>query len=88
MNPLMSAMGGTAPARGGINPQTIQQVRRMMNILRGAANPQQAVMRAAQMNPALGAAVRMCQGRSPKDVFYEQCRQHGVNPDDVINMLQ
>lgn len=86
-NPLMGVMGA-AGRSGGIDPQTVQSVKRMMGMLRGAANPQKTIMQAAQMNPALGSVIQMIGGRNPKDVFYEQCKQHGVNPDEVINMLQ
>ena len=82
MNPLMHVM------TGGVNPQAIQQVKRMMNMFRAASNPQQMFMQAAQQNPAIGTVMQMCNGKSPKDVFYEQCQKMGVNPDDIINQLR
>lgn len=89
MNPLMQKMG-VAPAMGGLTPQAaqaVQSVKQMMGMLRAAKNPQAALMAAAQQNPALGSVMQMCQGRNPKDVFYEQCKQHGVNPNDVISQI-
>lgn len=82
MNPLMQGM------TGGVNPQAIQQVKRMMNMFRAAGNPQQMLMQAAQQNPAIGTVMQMCNGKNPKDVFYEQCQKMGVNPDDIINQLR
>lgn len=84
MNPLMQGMG----MGGGVNPQAIQQVKRMMNMFRAARNPQQMLMQAAQQNPAIGTVMQMCNGKNPKDVFYEQCQKMGVNPDDIINQLR
>lgn len=84
MNPLMQGMG----MAGGVNPQAIQQVKRMMSMFRAASNPQQMLMQAAQQNPAIGTVMQMCNGKNPKDVFYEQCQKMGVNPDDIINQLR
>lgn len=84
MNPLMHGMGMT----GCVNPQAIQQVKRMMNMFRAASNPQKMLMQAAQQNPAIGTVMQMCNGKNPKDVFYEQCQKMGVNPDDIINQLR
>ena len=84
MNPLMHGMGMT----GGVNPQAIQQVKRMMNMFRAAGNPHQMLMQVAQQNPAIGTVMQMCSGNNPKDVFYEQCQKMGVNPDDIINQLK
>lgn len=84
MNPLMQGMG----MNGGVNQQALQQVKRMMNMFRAASNPQQMLMQAAQQNPAIGTVMQMCNGKNPKDVFYEQCKKMGVNPDDIINQLR
>lgn len=84
MNPLMQGMGMTS----GVNQQALQQVKRIMNMFRAASNPQQMLMQAAQQNPAIGTVMQMCNGKNPKDVFYEQCQKMGVNPDDIINQLR
>lgn len=84
-NPLMGMMGG-APA-AGMNMQAIGQIKQMMNTLRTVKNPQQVLSQVAQQNPQLSAVLQMCNGRNPKDVFYDQCQKQGVNPDDVLKML-
>ncbi len=95
-NPLLGYMGGapsaprTAPSTPAITPQireAAQSAKRMMNMLRAVKNPQQAMMQAAQQNPQLGAVMQMVGGRNPQQVFYEECQKHGVNPNDVINLL-
>lgn len=84
MNPLMQSVGMTS----GVNQQALQQVKRIMNMFRSSSNPQQMLMQAAQQNPAIGTVMQMCNGKNPKDVFYEQCQKMGVNPDDIINQLR
>lgn len=74
----------------GINPQAIQQVKQAMGVLRGLSNPkqmQQALAQAAQQSPMLSSTLQMCQGRPPQEVFAEQCRQHGVNPDEAAKTI-
>lgn len=93
-NPLMGMMGGSSlaanPAMGAQNNlmQAAQSAKKMMGMLRGVKNPQQALMAAAQQNPQLGAVMQMCQGRNPQEVFYEQCKKNGVDPSTVINALK
>lgn len=84
MNPLMQGMG----MYNGVNPKAIQQVKQMMNMFRASSNPQQMLMQAAQQNPTIGTVMQMCNGKNPKDVFYEQCQKMGVNPDEIINQLR
>lgn len=87
MNPLIGgnpAMGGMP----GLNIEAIQSVKRMMQILNMAKNPQAAIMQAAQQNPMLGFVMQMCNGRSPKAVFEEQCKQHGIDPNSAMNQIQ
>lgn len=89
MNPLAQMMGGTAI--GGINPQMLQaaqSVKRMMGALRAAQNPQTAIMQATQQNPQLGAVMQMCQGRNPQDVFADECKKHGLDPDKTMKQIQ
>ncbi|MCH5211005.1 MAG: hypothetical protein J1F01_08600 [Oscillospiraceae bacterium] len=66
----------------------IQSVKNMMNMFKGATNPQQMMMNMMSQNPQLAGVMNMLNGRNPKDVFYEQCKQSGINPDEVINALR
>lgn len=86
MNPLMdgnAAMGGMP----GFNMQAVQSVKRMMGMLNMAKNPQAAIMQAAQQNPTLGSIMQMCNGKNPKDVFVEQCKNHGLDPDSTMKQI-
>lgn len=85
MNPLMRGM---APAIDGINPQLIQQINQITGAMRMMQNPQTAIMQMAQNNPQFAAVLQMCQGRNPRDVFYAQCKQRGIDAEGVVHQLQ
>ena len=97
-NSLMGMMGGNrASASVNPNPQmqnmqairkAAQSAKRMMGLLQAVKDPQKALMMAAEQNPQLNAVMQLCQGRNPQDVFYEECKKSGINPDDVMNLLR
>ena len=91
-NPLMGMMGGApaaSPAMGANNlMQAAQSAKRMMGMLQSVKNPQKALMAAAQQNPQLNAVMQMCNGRNPQEVFYEQCKKQGIDPNTVISALR
>lgn len=92
-NPLIGMKGGAPaanPAMGAQNNlmQAAQSAKRMMGMLQTVKNPQQALMSAAQQNPQLNAVMQMCNGRNPQEVFYEQCKKQGIDPNTVINALK
>lgn len=88
MNPLTQKMGGAALPSINIDPQTVQNVKQAINALRGLKNPQQALAIAAQRNPQLNAVMQMCNGRTPQEVFMEQCKQHGIDPNAAMQQIQ
>lgn len=51
---------------------TVQQARQMM----------------ASNAPMVGWIKTMCGARNPKEVFYETCRQQGVNPEDILQLIR
>lgn len=101
-NPLMGMMGGnavsapatpTAPAGSplsnmGMLKQAAQQLKKVMATIQVMKNPQQAIMQMAQQDPQLNAVIQMCQGRNPQDVFAEQCKAHGVDPQAAMQQIQ
>ena len=57
------------------------------------SNIQEAVQRARQIlsggdNPLLASIVSLCRGQDPRDVFYRQCEQAGVDPAEILSMLK
>lgn len=79
MNPLMNMIGG------GQNMGNIAQIKRMMNILQTAQNPQAALQQIAQQNPMIA---NIMQSGDLKSTFYRMCEEKGVNPDDILNQLK
>lgn len=63
-------------------------LKNMMTMLNGAQNPQAALNMIAQQNPQMAQVMQLVQGRNPQEVFYEMCKQKGVNPDDILNQLR
>lgn len=84
-NPLMGMMGG-APAPG-VNMGAIQQMKQAMGMFRAMKNPQQALQMIAQQNPESAAILQMAQGKNPVEIFREECRKHGKNPDEMMKAL-
>lgn len=88
MNPLAQMMGGMPSMMSGIDPQAIQSVKRMVGMLRAAKNPQAAMMQVTQQNPMLGTVMQMCQGKNPQAVFEEECKKHGLDPNQTMQQIQ
>lgn len=101
-NPLSGIMGGSArpvqttqsgPVNAplsniGMLKQAAQQLKKVMATIQVMKNPQQAIMQMAQQDPQLNAVMQMCQGRNPQDVFAEQCKAHGVDPQAAMQQIQ
>lgn len=100
-NPLAGMMGNntstavaqTAPVNAplsnmGMLKQAAQQLKKVMATIQVMKNPQQAIMQMAQQDPQLNAVMQMCQGRNPQDVFAEQCKAHGVDPQAAMQQIQ
>lgn len=82
MNPLMNVIGGQP-----VNNGNIQQIKRMMNMLKSVQNPQAAMNALAKQNPMVANIIQMSNG-DLKGTFYKMCQEKGVNPDDIIKQLQ
>ena len=74
--------GGTMPV-GNLAP-----LKNMLSMLNAAQNPQAALNMLAQKNPQMAQVMNLVGGRNPQEVFYELCKQRGVNPDDILNQLK
>lgn len=62
----------------------LTQVKQLMNFTRNGFNLNNLI----NTNPQLKQVVELCRGRNPQDVFYEMCKQRGINPEDVLNQLR
>lgn len=92
-NPLVGMMGKSPAANPAIKnmaniKKAAESVKRMMGMLQAVKDPQQALMAAAQQNPQLNAVMQMCNGRNPQEVFYEECKKKGIDPEQVMSLLR
>ena len=65
----------------------IQNFQRIVSLLKSSNNPQAAIMQLAQQNPQMKQILNLCNGKNPKDVFIEECKNRGMNPDEIISQL-
>ena len=64
----------------------------LMNVLNGGANPQQLAQNILQNNPQaqqmMNAMQQQCGNRNPRDFVLEQCRNNGINENQVMQIAQ
>lgn len=70
-------------------PNNITQIKQLANLLKSSSNPQQLISNLVNQNPQMRQVLNMLQssGKSPRDLFYELAKQKGVDPNQIINML-
>lgn len=85
-NPLLSILGANNATTGGIG--NIAKIKQAMKMVQFAQNPQMAMQQAIQQNPELATVLQLCNGRNPEQVFYEMCKQKGVDPNTILNQLR
>lgn len=61
----------------------------MMNMVRGASNPQLFLQQMIQKNPQLKDIMNYINenGGNPEKAFYNMAKDMGVNPQEVLKML-
>lgn len=87
-NPILAALNSPQTATPSINPQVIQGFKQMMGMMKSAANPEALFNQMIASNPQVKSVMQMLNGRNPKDVFYERCKQMGADPEAIINQLR
>lgn len=84
MNPLMSQLeNNSVNASNGIK----ESIKRMMNMINTAQNPQAVIQKLANENPTIRQIMSLNNG-DLKTTFYLMCQEKGVNPDDILNQLR
>lgn len=73
--------------QGQIDPQVVESFERMAQMLNGANNKQQAIMNLAKVNPLAGEVMSMCNGGNFKEVFFNECRRRGLDPNAIASQL-
>ena len=66
----------------------MSNVKNMMNMFNFARNPQQTLMNMAQSNPQVQEVLKMCEGKNPKDVFYQKCKDMNIDPNEILKMMK
>lgn len=76
MNPLFGQQSITIP----------QNLKTLFQTLCGAKNPAEILQNAMGNNP-LGNIMQMCNGKEPREMFYEECRKRNINPEEFLSQL-
>ena len=65
-------------------------LQQMINMVSRSNNPMQLMQTMAQSNPQLKSILNLIQTsqKSPKDLFFEMAQQRGVDPQQILQMLQ
>ena len=73
-----------------IDPQVIEQVKRMMSRLRAVQNPQAEFMRMVNSNPQLQQILSLMKqsGQNPETFFYNFASQAGFDPKQILDALK
>lgn len=85
MNPFFR----TAQASGlMISPALLGQVKQIMSMMAASGDPEKLLQMASANNPAIALVAKVVGNRDPKTVFYELCKENGINPDDILNQIK
>ena len=65
-------------------------IKQMMQMVRGAQNPQAMLQTLAQQNPQLQQVMTVVQqaGGDPQRAFYALAQQKGIDPNTILNALK
>lgn len=74
-NPLLNNNNGR---KEGI---TIADIIQMLN---DSPNPAALMNMLAQQNPQVAQIMNMCKGKNPKEVFFAECKNRGIDPNEII----
>ena len=81
--PILQQLQGTSPLGN------LGQIKQMMSMVMNAGNPQAILSQMMQSNPQMGQVMQMVNqaGGDPKKAFYAACQQRGVDPQEILRML-
>lgn len=74
----------------GMGNKNISGFVNLARMVRGANNPQAMFQNLVSQNPSLGKAVNLINkyGNNPKDVYYNLCKEMGVDADEFLKQFQ
>lgn len=72
-----------------MNINRIGQMKSMFQTFQNARNPMALFQQMAMRNPQLQPILNMVrQGMNPNQIFENICKQKGINPQELINMIK
>lgn len=82
-------MGQQAPQANNfvISDEVINSFNRMANMLQGNVDQTQAINNLAKVNPMAARVLSLCNGRSFRDVFVQECQARGLDANAIISRL-
>lgn len=71
-------------------PGNFQNIKQMMSIIKASQNPQAMLNQMVNSNPQMKQVMEFINksGGDPKKAFYTLAEQNGVDPQQILNMLQ
>lgn len=71
-------------------PGNFQNIKQMMSIIKASQNPQAMLNQMINSNPQMKQVMEFINksGGDPKKAFYTLAQQNGVDPQQILNMLQ
>lgn len=66
----------------------VSKIKEMMGVVQAAQNPMQAISQMSEQDPRMKEVMDMVKGKNPEQVFYDKCKEMGVNPDVILGMLR
>lgn len=71
----------------GVDQRMLNDLQNMVNMFNGS-NQKEAVLKTlASANPQMAEIMQLCNGRNPKEVFIEGCRQKGIDPQYALTIM-
>lgn len=91
-NPMNTGNVGGMPPMGGApiaNNGAMQNIANMVRSFKGMNNPQQIMQMLGQRNPQAMQQVQqlMQSGKNPKDLASSMLKQRGIDPDQLMRMI-
>lgn len=75
---------------GAMPVQNLNKIKQMVNMMKSGGNPQTILTQMASQNPQMKQMLSLIGNKNinPKEIFFNACKQRGVNPDDILNMIK
>ena len=70
-----------------LNNPAMQSAKQFVNMIKSAGNPQAMVQSMIARNPQLQQILQQY-GNDPQKAFYAYAQQHGIDPNEIINMMK